>query len=102
MRLVLVFLEKIVIEKSIRLGFSTINIEAEYEALLARMTMVQKMSGKAVKIFSDLRLVVGQVKGELEGDMRMLGYLNQVTSNQDLSLLVCYTFLGMETHMLTL
>ena len=78
MRLVLVSPEKIVIEKSIRLGFSTTNIEAEYEALLARMTMVQKMGGKAMKIFSDSRLVVGQVKGELEGDMRMQGYLNQV------------------------
>ena len=41
--------------------------------------MVQKMGGKAVKIFSDSRLVVGQVKGELEArDERMQGYLNQV------------------------
>ena len=34
--------------------------------------MVQKMGGKAVEMFSDLRLVVGQVKGELEAkDARM-------------------------------
>ena len=40
--------------------------------------MVQKMGGKAVKIFSDSRLVVGQVKGELEvRDERMQGYLSQ-------------------------
>ena len=53
--------------------------EAEYEALLVGMTMVQKMEGKTMEIFSDLRLVVGQVKGELEArDVRMQEYLNQV------------------------
>ena len=32
-----------------------------------------------MKIFSDSRLVVGQVKGELEAkDVRMQGYLSQV------------------------
>ena len=41
--------------------------------------MVQRMGGKAIKIFSDSRLVVGQVKGELEArDERMQGYLSQV------------------------
>ena len=39
--------------------------------------MVQKMEGRTVEIFSDLRLVVGQVKGELEArDARMQEYLN--------------------------
>ena len=64
--LVLVSLEKLTIEKSLRLGFSATNNEAEYEVLLERMSMVQKMRGKSIKIFSDSRLVVGQVKGELE------------------------------------
>ena len=41
--------------------------------------MVQKMGGKAVEVFSDLRLVVGQVKGELEAkNARMQEYLSQV------------------------
>ena len=41
--------------------------------------MVQRMGGKAVKMFSDSRLVVSQVKGELEArDERMQGYLSQV------------------------
>ena len=41
--------------------------------------MVQKMGGKVVEMFSDLRLVVGQVKGELEArDARMQEYLSQV------------------------
>ena len=72
MGLVLISPEKIVIEKSLRLDFSATNNEAEYEALLLGMVMVQKMSGKSVKVFSDSRLVVGQVKGEFEAkDERM-------------------------------
>ena len=68
--------ERITIEKSLRLGFSATNNEAEYEALLVRMTMVQKMGRKAVEMFSDSRLVVGQVQGELEArDPRIQEYL---------------------------
>ena len=58
--LVVISPDKIIIEKSLRLGFSTINNEAEYEALLVRMTMVQKMGGRTIEIFSYSRLVVGQ------------------------------------------
>ena len=79
MGLVLVSPEKLTIEKSLRLGFSTMNNEAEYEALLEGMSMVQRMGGKIVKMFSDSRLVVRQVKGELEArDERMQGYLSHV------------------------
>ena len=66
MGLVLVSPEKITIEKSLRLGFSATNNEAEYEALLMGMMMVQKMGRKTVKVYSDSKLVVGQVRGELE------------------------------------
>ena len=39
--------------------------------------MVQRMGGKTVEVFSDSRLVVSQVKGELEArDLRMQEYLN--------------------------
>ena len=77
--LVLESSEKITIEKSLRLGFSATNNEAEYEALLMGMTMVQKMGGKIVKMFSDSRLVIGQVKRELEArDARIQEYLGQV------------------------
>ena len=62
--LVVSSLENIIIEKSLRLGFSTTNNEAEYEALLVGMTMVYKMGGKTVEIFSNSRLLVGQLKGE--------------------------------------
>ena len=77
--LVLISLEKVVIEKSLRLDFSATNNKAEYEALLEGMAMVQRMGGKSIKLFSNSRLVVGQVRGEFEAkDERMQGYLNQV------------------------
>nr|XP_023916936.1 uncharacterized protein LOC112028471 [Quercus suber] len=43
--LVLVSPEKIVIEKSLKLNFTATNNEAEYEALLTGMDMVQRMGG---------------------------------------------------------
>ena len=77
--LVLISSERVIIEKSLRLDFSATNNEAEYETLLAGMTMVQKMGEKALEIFLDLRLIVSQVEGELEArDLRMQEYLNQV------------------------
>ena len=77
--LVLVSLEKITIEKSLRLGFSATNNEAEYETLLMGMMMVQKMGGKTVEVFSNSKLVVGQVRVDLEErDPRMQEYLSQV------------------------
>ena len=71
--------EKVVIEKSLRLDFSATNNEAKYEALLVGIAMVQRMGGKSIKLFSDSRLIVGQVRGEFEAkDERMQGYLSQV------------------------
>ena len=77
--LVLTSSEMVIVEKSLRLDFPATNNETEYEALLEGMTMVQRMGGKSIKLFSDSRLVVGQVKGEFETkDERMQGYLSQV------------------------
>ena len=82
--LVLVSPEKITIEKSLRLNFSAMNNEAEYETLLRGMMMVQKMGGKAVRVFSDSKLVVGKVRGDLEAqDSRIQEYLGQVRSIQE-------------------
>ena len=48
------------------------------------MQMVQKLGGKAVRAFSDSKLVVGQVRGDLEAqDSRMLEYLCLVRSIQE-------------------
>ena len=51
MGLVLTSPEGITIEKSLRLGFSAMNNEAEYEALLVGMTMIQKLGGKSNRVF---------------------------------------------------
>ena len=62
-----------------RLGFFATNNEAEYEALLEGMSMIQKLGGKSLNMFSDSKLVMGQVNGELEArDERMQEYLVQV------------------------
>ena len=75
--------EKVVIEKYLRLDFPATNNGAEYEALLEGMAMVQRMGGKSIKLFSDSRLIVRQVKGQFEAkDERMQGYLSQVKSMQ--------------------
>ena len=40
--------------------------------------MVKKLSGKVVRVFSNSRLVVRKIKGELEAkDHRMQGYLGK-------------------------
>ena len=70
MGLVLISPKKITIEKSLRLDFSATNNEAKYEALLEGMSMVQKLGGNSVNMFSDSRFIVGQVNGELEGRVR--------------------------------
>ena len=81
--LVLMSPKKVVIEKFLRLDFLATNNEAEYETLLKGMTMVQRMGGKSIKLFSDSRLVVSQVKGDFEAKYeRMQGYLNQVKCMQ--------------------
>ena len=60
--LVLISPEKITIEKSLRLGFSATNNEAEYETLLQGMAMVQKMGGEGIR--SVLGFQIGYRPGE--------------------------------------
>ena len=77
MGLVIVSPNRITIEKSLRLGFLDTNNEADYKALLIGIAIVQNMGRKVVEVFSDSRLIVGQVKGELKArDLRMQGCLN--------------------------
>ena len=99
--LVLISPEKITIKKSLRLGFSATNNEAEYEALLVGMTMVQKIGRKTMEIFSDSRLVVGQVQGELRQEIpesRNI-YVRLDIYNLILSLLFYHKFLEVGTPM---
>ena len=62
----LVTLEKLVMEKSLRLGFSNTNNEAEYEALLVGIAMVRLLGLEMVELYSDSRLIVGQVNGDFK------------------------------------
>ena len=59
MGLVIVSPKRIIIKNSLRLDFLAMNNEAEYEALLEGMAMVQKIGGRVMEMFSDSRLVVG-------------------------------------------
>ena len=66
-------------ENLLRLCFLTMNNEAEYKALLARMAMVNKLKGEVIEVYSDSRLVVGQVNEEFEAqDECMQRYLIRV------------------------
>ena len=56
----------LVMEKSLRLNFLATNNEAKYETLLARLAMVNQLKGEVVEVYSNSRLVVGQVNGEFE------------------------------------
>ena len=73
---VLITPEKLIMEKSLQLDFLATNNEVEYEALLAGVAMVRQLGGDVVELYSDSRMVVGQVNGEFEAqDERMQGYL---------------------------
>ena len=71
--------KKLIMEKLLRLGFSATNNEAEYKALLAGVAMVRLLGGEMVELYSDSRLIVGQVNGDFETwDERMQVYLAKV------------------------
>ena len=80
-RIVLITSKKLIMEKSLRLGFLATNNEAKYETLLAGVAMVKQLGEEAMKLYSDSRLVVGQVNGDFKAqDERMQGYLAMVQS----------------------
>ena len=57
--IVMISLDGITLEKSLRLGFSATNNEAEYEALLVGLIAMQKLGSRTIKAYCDLRLIVG-------------------------------------------
>ena len=63
---VMVSLEGIRVEKSLRLGFRASNIEAKYEALIAGLQAAQELGAKEVEVVSNSRLVLSQVNGSFE------------------------------------
>ena len=59
---ILVSPERVTMEKSLRLGFLATNNETEHKTLQVGLDLVKWLTGKAVEVFLDSRLVVGQVK----------------------------------------
>ena len=57
--IVLITPEKLIVEKSLRLGFLATNNEAEYKALLTGVAIVKQLEGEMVELYSNSRLVVG-------------------------------------------
>ena len=75
--------EKLIMEKSLQLGFSATNNEAEYETLIAGIAMVKLLGREMVELYSDSRLIVGQVNGDFEAqDERMQWYLAKVRNTR--------------------
>ncbi|XP_024021752.1 uncharacterized protein LOC112091720 [Morus notabilis] len=67
------------ITSAVRFEFPASNNEAEYEALLARLRLVEHLKAGAIDIFSDSQLVVNQVKGQYQTkDEKMAAYLEKV------------------------
>lgn len=79
--IVLISLEGIKLDKSLRLGFQAPNNEAEYEALIVGLKAMKCLGVKEVEMYSDLILVVSQIKGSFKArDHCMLQYLQMFKS----------------------
>ena len=67
------------LEQAIWLGFSALNNESEYEAILVGIELAAVISADKLIIQSDSQLVVGQVNTEYESwDPRMVKYVTLV------------------------
>jgi ribonuclease HI len=68
---------------AIKLDFVTTNNEAEYEAVLAGLSIAQEMGAKNVELRSDFQVVVSHVQriAEAQGE-KMIQYLNKVREYQ--------------------
>ncbi|CAL2238073.1 unnamed protein product [Prunus armeniaca] len=74
--LVLISLDKVVLEYALRFKFHASNNEAEYEALLASLRLANEMGAKQIQIFIDSQLVVHQVNQDFTAkDISMTAYL---------------------------
>jgi ribonuclease HI len=68
---------------AIKLDFVTTNNEAEYEAVLARLSIAREMGARNIEVISDSQVVVSHVQGlaEAQGE-KMIQYLNKVREYQ--------------------
>ncbi|XP_072064376.1 uncharacterized protein [Arachis hypogaea] len=69
----------IVIEQSIRYEFPVSNNQAEYEALLAGLTLAKEVGAKILEVCSDSQVVSSQVNGDYQTrDPLLQQYLTKV------------------------
>ncbi|CAL2256827.1 unnamed protein product [Prunus armeniaca] len=74
--LVLISLDKVVLEYTIHFKFHASNNVTEYEALLAGLRLAKEMAVRQVHIFSDSQLIVNQVNQDFTAnDISMTAYL---------------------------
>ena len=75
-RVVIIPLEGEMLKYAIRLQFPTTNNEAEYKALLTRLSLTKALGAKSLIVQADSQLIIGQVKGDYEvKEERMQKYL---------------------------
>ena len=73
---VMISLEWLRLEKSLRLDFCASNNEVVYGALIVDLRTVQKLGDEEVEVFLDSKLVVSQIEGSFKAkDARMQQYL---------------------------
>ncbi|XP_077219752.1 uncharacterized protein LOC143853942 [Tasmannia lanceolata] len=71
--------EGFTLEYALRLDFNASNNEAEYEALLAGLSLAMKLGAGELKVYNDSQLVVNQANGTYEAKSpRMKRYLQKV------------------------
>ena len=62
--------------QAITCDFKATNNEVEYEALIAGMTLAQKLGATSLNVYSDSLLIVSQIKGNFAAkDSKMTAYL---------------------------
>ena len=67
------------IEHSLTLSFPTSSNQAEYEALLAGLRLVEDLGAREVQIFTDSQLVASQVQESYQAkNNSLIEYLNLV------------------------
>ena len=72
-------LEKEKLKYAAKLQFPVTNNEAEYEALLIRLSLVKALGAKNIIVQTDFQLIIEQMKGDYEAkEERMQKYLKIV------------------------
>ena len=69
---VLISPEKETLKYAVRLQFAVTNNEAEYEALLTRLSLAKALGAKNLIVQVDSQLIIGQVKGDYEAKEEMM------------------------------